>query len=142
MNTKLLYEKIDRFEKVIEDNKLSKKFLIEIVNDFKIWLIAIEKVNGGLEFDIISLNFKIKNLEFVIDQYKKLLLITGNGSVLIASTIMDNDKFSETIEFLFKNKDRFNSKNIYQIGKLLELAKNEGIEIETITDLVRYAKGN
>jgi hypothetical protein len=111
-----------------------------LIIDLNIWLAGIEKYIGELEFEILIKDDTILSQDVLIDQMQKMLLLTGNGKLLVAGSIMDKQTFDLAVDFLINCKDRINATNIYQIGKLLELSIRQEKEIKDMVQLINYAR--
>ncbi len=140
MDTKLLREKIDRFGELLKNGKLNIPMAKELVTDLNTWMDAIDSKLGSYEFDQLVEGAKMNELNETIQYLVKTIILLGGASVLTVLSIVDKAEGRESIDFLFNNKDRFNISNLYHVGKLLKMIRDDGKEAKTLTDIVNYAR--
>ncbi len=134
MNTSPIREKINRFNAA---PKLD--FAIELVRELSDWLNTMERVNSDEGWEYHSIVFDKLRQDELIELLVDMLVITGNADKLAFIRLLDRDKIKKAVDFLVKNKDKNNHRNIYTIATLLDMAEAEGVKVETIVELVKYA---
>ena len=140
MDTRLLHEKINRFSELISKGKLNFQIAREFVIDMNTWITNVDGQLSEYEIDIMLQAYEIKQRNDMIQLLCDILLLTGNGGIITTLSFTDMDKIKKAVDFLFKNRDRNNCKDIYKIGSLLEIAERDGIIIETIDQFREYVK--
>jgi hypothetical protein len=138
METKILKDKIKRFSDLVSTGKLNLNMAKEIIVDMNTWIDSVDKRFSEYEMEKMMDAWEVKRRSETIEILTDLLLLTGNGGLLTILSFADRDKVKKGIEFLFKNKDRKNCKDIYKIASILEMAESDGIKIETIPQFREY----